>query len=164
MPRCRPRATAHRLLATEGTVEAGRYGELVHALDAGVELNFGRVSAPRAADRERRPVRCRDDRRGARVRRAAEGRGVDTVILGCTHYRSIRRSSSACSARRDARLLRGRDGAEVAETLARKGYENDAAREGSYRFLTTGRPDAFREMGALPAAPDREVEHVELAR
>ncbi|MGZ4379051.1 MAG: glutamate racemase, partial [Gaiellaceae bacterium] len=53
---------------------------------------------------------------------------------------------------------------EVAETLARKGYENDVDREGSYRFLTTGDPEAFREMGArflqLPVA---EVEHVELA-
>src|SRR5438034_5244851 len=49
-------------------------------------------------------------------------------------------------------------------TLARKGYENDPAREGSYRFLTTGDPDVFREMGVrflqLPVA---EVEHVELA-
>jgi glutamate racemase len=48
--------------------------------------------------------------------------------------------------------------------LARKGYENDPGRQGSYRFLTTGDPHAFREMGArflqLPVA---DVEHVELA-
>jgi len=50
---------------------------------------------------------------------------------------------------------------EVAETLARKEIENDEAREGSYRFLTTGDPDAFREMGKrFLQLPIREVEHV----
>jgi glutamate racemase len=36
---------------------------------------------------------------------------------------------------------------EVAETLARKGIENVASREGTYRFLTTGDPGLFRETG-----------------
>ena len=44
----------------------------------------------------------------------------------------------------------------MAETLARKGIENDARREGAYRFLTTGDPELFRETGrALPPAADR---------
>jgi glutamate racemase len=53
---------------------------------------------------------------------------------------------------------------EVSETLARKGIENDPAREGVYRFLTTGEPGAFRALGErflqLPLA---EVEHVDVA-
>ena len=53
---------------------------------------------------------------------------------------------------------------EVAETLARKGYENDAGREGSYRFLTTGDPGSFRAMGArFLQLPIDDVEHVDLA-
>ena len=53
---------------------------------------------------------------------------------------------------------------EVAQTLARKSYENDPAREGTYRFLTTGDPDAFREMGArFLQLPIAGVEHVEVA-
>jgi glutamate racemase len=52
---------------------------------------------------------------------------------------------------------------EVAETLARKRIENDAAREGAYRFLTTGDPDAFRERGKrFLQLPIREVERVGL--
>ena len=51
-----------------------------------------------------------------------------------------------------------------AETLERKGIENDAAREGDYRFLTTGDADVFRELGErflqLPLA---EVERVAIA-
>src|SRR4051794_36383521 len=72
------------LLATEGTVAAGRYRELVHALDAGVEL----VSIP--CPPLRPPIRRGDPVRAAMtdaVREYAaslkEAR-VDTVILGCT--------------------------------------------------------------------------------
>src|SRR5258705_461481 len=53
---------------------------------------------------------------------------------------------------------------EAAETLARKGIENAESREGSYRFLTTGDPEQFREMGArFLQLPIDEVEQVTLA-
>jgi hypothetical protein len=42
--------------------------------------------------------------------------------------------------------------------------DNDPAREGRYRFLTTGDPDAFREMGRrFLQLPIRDVEHVTVA-
>ena len=53
---------------------------------------------------------------------------------------------------------------EVAETLARKGIENEESREGSYRFLTTGDPAAFRSLGErFLQLPLGEVEHVAVA-
>ena len=52
---------------------------------------------------------------------------------------------------------------EVEETLRRKRFENDAEREGSYRFLTTGDPDAFRVQGRrFLLFPIDDVEHVTL--
>jgi glutamate racemase len=52
----------------------------------------------------------------------------------------------------------------VAETLARKGIENAADREGTHRFLTTGDPEAFRVTGArFLQLPIGEVEHVTVA-
>ena len=36
---------------------------------------------------------------------------------------------------------------QVAETLERKGITNAPARDGAYRFLTTGDPDRFRTLG-----------------
>jgi glutamate racemase len=55
---------------------------------------------------------------------------------------------------------------EVAETLARKGFENDSHRDGSYRFLTTGDPALFRELGErflqLPIATVEQVAVAEL--
>ena len=153
------------LLATEGTVAAGRYAELVHALDAGVQLVP--IACPRLV-----PLIESEDPFGAEtidaVREYAaplrEAR-VDTVILGCTHYPLIRPIFQRVFGRDVTLVFSAEETArEVAETLARKGYENDPRREGSYRFLTTGDPDAFREMGArflqLPVA---DVEHVELA-
>jgi glutamate racemase len=55
---------------------------------------------------------------------------------------------------------------EVAETLARKGCENDGNREGVYRFLTTGDPQLFRALGErflqLPLGPVEQVRVSEL--
>ena len=52
----------------------------------------------------------------------------------------------------------------MAETLARKGVENERDREGAYRFLTTGDPEAFRELGRrFLQLPVRDVEHVTVA-
>jgi glutamate racemase len=153
------------LLATEGTVAAGRYAELVHALDAGVQLVP--VACPRLV-----PLIESEDPFGAETAAAVREYAaplkeaeVDTVILGCTHYPLIRPIFQRVFGRDVTLVFSAEETArEVAETLARKGYENDPTREGSYRFLTTGDPDAFREMGArflqLPVA---EVEHVELA-
>ena len=52
----------------------------------------------------------------------------------------------------------------MAETLARKGIENEDRREGAYRFLTTGDPELFREMGRrFLQLPIAVAEHVEIA-
>ena len=54
---------------------------------------------------------------------------------------------------------------EVAETLARKGIENEPGRSGGSRFLTTGDPAAFRAMGRrFLQFPIDDVEHVTVAR
>ena len=90
--------------------------------------------------------------------------GCDTVILGCTHYPLLRPVFQRAFGR-DVTLVFSADetAREVAETLARKGFENDGAREGAYRFLTTGEPELFRVLGErflqLPLA---DVEHVEV--
>jgi glutamate racemase len=136
------------LLATEATVASGRYEELVHGLDAGAELVS--VACPRLV-----PLIEGDDpfaeNTTAAVRECAapllEAR-VDTVILGCTHYPLIRPIFQRVFGRGITLVFSAEETArEVAETLARKGIENDERREGRYRFLTTGEPALFRETG-----------------
>src|SRR5690242_10140627 len=153
------------LLATQATVEAGRYAKLIGDLDAGAEL-FA-VACPRLV-----PLIESDDPFSAQTTEAVreyaaplKEAGVDTVILGCTHYPLIRPIFQRVFGRDVTLVFSAEETAqEVAQTLARKGYENDTAREGKYRFLTTGDPDAFREMGVrFLQLPIADVEHVEVA-
>jgi glutamate racemase len=154
------------LLATEATVESGRYAELVHALDAGAEVVA--VSCPRLV-----PLIEGDDPFGEETADAVRGYAaalrdadVDTVILGCTHYPLIRPIFQRVFGRGVTLVFSAEETArEVAETLARKGVENDDAREGAYRFLTTGDPAHFREMGRrFLQLPIAEAEHVDVAK
>ena len=90
---------------------------------------------------------------------------VDTVILGCTHYPLIRPILQRVFGRGVTLVFSAEETArEAAETLERKGIENDDAREGTYRFLTTGDPELFREMGRrFLQLPIDGAEHVEVA-
>src|ERR1700736_4523214 len=153
------------LLATAGTVAGGRYGELVRTLDAGAA--FCPVACPGLVDliEEDAPFeQTLEAVRGyAAPLRAA---GVDTVILGCTHYPLIRPILQRVFGR-DVRLVFSAEetAREVAETLGRRGVENEAAREGVYRFLTTGDPAASRAAGRrFLQLPVGEVEHVTVAQ
>ena len=89
------------------------------------------------------------------------------MILGCTHYPLLRPVFQRTFGR-DVTLVFSADetAREVAETLARKGFGNDPAREGRYRFLTTGDPELFRSLGErflqLPLADVEQVEVREL--
>jgi glutamate racemase len=153
------------LLATQATVASGRYEELVRALDAGAELTA--VACPRLV-----PLIEGDDpfaeETAAAVREYAaplRARGCDTVILGCTHYPLIRPILQRVFGRDVTLVFSAEETArEVAETLARKRIEHERGREGAYRFLTTGDPDAFRAMGRrFLQLPVGEVERVEVA-
>ena len=90
---------------------------------------------------------------------------MDTVILGCTHYPLIRPILQRVLGRGVTLVFSAEETArEVAETLARKGIENGDDREGSYRFLTTGDPELFRDMGRrFLQLPIGAAEHVEVA-
>jgi glutamate racemase len=154
------------LLATQGTVDSGRYAQLVQALDAGVSLLP--VACPRLV-----PLIESDDPYGAETEEAVRAyaaplkeAGVDTVILGCTHYPLIRPVFQRVFGRDVTLVFSAEETArEVAETLARKRVENDGSRDGAYRFLTTGDPATFRDMGTrFLQFPIGDVEHVTLAQ
>lgn len=150
------------ILATEATVRSNAYQSALATLDAGLEI-FP-VACPRLA-----PLIQEGDVFSEEVEQAAreyvaplKEAAVDTVILGCTHYPLItpmlRRLlgpevSLINSAEETAR--------EVREILERKLIKNNSGREGTYRFLTTGDPEDFRQVGArFLQLPIREVERV----
>jgi glutamate racemase len=153
------------LLATEATVNAGRYAALVYALDAGVQL-FP-LACPKLVPLIESDDPFSEDTVGA-VREYAQplkDAGCDTVILGCTHYPLIRPIFQRVFGRDVTLVFSAEETArEVAETLARKGIENDSARVGTYRFLTTGDVETFRRLGTrFLQLPIAAVEHVSTA-
>jgi glutamate racemase len=157
------------VLATEATVASGRYEEAVHALDAGAHV-FS-TACPRlvpliesAAPNEEIDAAVREY--GQPLKQAE----VDTVILGCTHYPLIKPVFERVFGRRTTLIFSAVETArEVAETLERKGIENDPAREGSSGFLTTGTVDEFRALGErflqlpLPKVEQVAIRDLELA-
>jgi glutamate racemase len=153
------------LLATQATVASGRYEALVHTLDAGARVVP--VACPRLV-----PLIESDDPFGEETTQAVreyaaplKAAAVDTVILGCTHYPLIRPIFQRVFGRGVTLVFSAEETArEAAETLVRKGIENELGREGAYRFLTTGDPEQFRLTGArFLQLPIAEVEHVTVA-
>jgi glutamate racemase len=137
------------VMATEATVASGRYPDAVALLDAGAAVH--QVACPDLV-----PLIQAGDVHGDAVLAAAKGyaaplkaAGVDTVILGCTHYPLIRPMLQRIFGR-DVTLVTSAEeiAREVAETLVRRSVGNDPAREGLYRFACTGDPAAFRAVAA----------------
>jgi glutamate racemase len=154
------------LLATQATVDAGRYATLVRTLDAGVR--FHAVACPRLVPL----IESAEPFGEATIEAVREyaaplkDAGCDTVILGCTHYPLIRPILQRVFGRDVTLVFSAEETArEAAETLRRKGIENAPGREGSYRFLTTGDPASFRELGQrFLQLPLGDVEQVTIAQ
>ena len=158
------RATRNRrvgLLATQATVSAGRYHALVQTLDAGIR--FTAVACPDLV-----PLIEAGEQTVESVRTYAaplQEAGCDTVILGCTHYPLIRPVFERVFGRDVTLVFSAEETArDVADTLARKGWQNMPGRLGEYRFLTTGDPELFRRLGErFLQLPLGEVEQVTVA-
>lgn len=161
------------LLATPTTVASGAYEQAVHAVDPHVTLHA--VPCPTLAPLIQAGEQF-DERVVSTVRDACaplRHAGVDTVILGCTHYPLISPmlqrllgptvtlvSSGAALARQVEHALSTRGLAAVD-----RGASSQAEFwEGDYRFLCTGDVDAFRELGTrFLQMPLGEIEQVRLA-
>ncbi len=154
MPGARAAAQATRarrigILATEATVQSQAYQNALKSLDAGLEVSA--VACPRLA-----PLIQNGDVFSEEVEEAArryvtplKSASVDTVILGCTHYPLIARMLRRLLGPQVALIDSAQEIArEVAEILARKGIGNREGREGDYRFLASGDPVEFKEVGA----------------
>lgn len=135
------------LLATTATVRSGSYPRMIEAHDAGVVVTS--VECPRLAP----AIQSGDAIDEGIVEMVRDytapliDAGVDTVILGCTHYPMVERLLRRCLP--GVTLIKSGEALarEVQETLERKGLLRPAGREGGYRFACSGDPRSFRETG-----------------
>jgi glutamate racemase len=153
------------VMATEATVQSGRYPAAITALDAGAHVT--QVACPELV-----PLIQAGDTHGHGIHEAAKRYAeplkqadVDTVILGCTHYPLIRPMLQRIFGR-DVGLITSAEevAREVAATLERRAVGNDPERDGAYTFLCTGDEAAFREVaGRFLQLPLTAVERVDPA-
>lgn len=153
------------VLATEATIASGRYTEAIHDLDAGVEVVP--VACPGLAEAIQggEPYSERTLELAQAACEPLRDAGVDTVVLGCTHYPLIRHMLQR-ELGADVQTIAAAEelADEVAATLARKGWQRDADHRGAYTFLCTGDVEAFRTEGTrFLQLPIGDVEHVAVA-
>jgi glutamate racemase len=154
------------VLATPATVEAGAYHRALERQGRGLEVF--EVSAPDLAGIIQGGPTFSEDV-VAKVRfycTPLHRAGVDTLILGCTHYPLVGPLLQRILGR-DVRLVSA--GHAIAATAQRlleaAGAESERHGEGSYRFLCTGDAESFRELGTrFLQMPLGDVERVEPAR
>jgi glutamate racemase len=153
------------LMATQATVESGAYAHAVAQADPFVELASvacgdlaGMIEGGFPFDH----AVVESVRGYVDPLRAA---GVDTVILGCTHYPLIGPMLQRMLGRDVEIITSGTPLARQVEHVlgARVLASRRTAGEGEYRFLTTGDVDAFRALGTyFLQLPLGEVGHVSL--
>lgn len=149
-------ATTHSgkigLLATPATVQSGAYERAVAEADPHVTLvsvpcpdlapliQAGGVGGDGISNEVLATVR-------SYVQPLREA-GVDTVILGCTHYPMVRPMLQRFLGRGVTIVTSGAALARQAEhALASRGLANPQQTEGAYNFLCTGDPHAFKTLG-----------------
>jgi glutamate racemase len=152
------------LLATPATVESGAYAEAIASADPHVELVS--VAAPDLAPMIQAGVSF-DDAVMETVRgyvAPLRDAGVDTVILGCTHYPLIRPMLQRMLGRGVTIVTSGAALArQVEHALGSRSLASPRTGEGSYDFLCTGDVEAFRALGTrFLQLPLGAVERVDL--
>ena len=136
------------LLATPATVASGAYARELERVAPGATLHAVATSelAPliqEGGEVDERVVACVEEACGP-FREA----GVDTVILGCTHYPLVRPIIQRALGRGVEIVTSGQAIAEEVEhALAERGLERESSRRGRYRFLCSGDPESFRSLG-----------------
>ncbi len=136
------------VLATPNTVQSGSYRRALEKQGRALEVT--EVEAPDLA-----PFIQQGSPFDEGVMEMARGycaplrsAGVDTLILGCTHYPLVAPMLQRILGR-DVRLVSGGHAVAAAaqRTLERAGLAREPDGEGDYRFLCSGDVDSFRELG-----------------
>ena len=151
------------LLATPATVASRAYERAIAQVDPFVELTSVPCPdlAPLIEEHSFEPHVLETVRGYVAPLREA---GVDTVVLGSTHYPLIRPMLQRLLGRGVQTMTSGAPLArQVEHVLGARGLATPRGGEGTYRFLATGDPAAFRAQGSrFLQLPVEHVEHVDL--
>ena len=149
--------TNHRVgvIGTVGTIGSGAYQRAVQAHRGTVELTCaacpGFVEFVERGETDTDQVRVLAERLLQPVRQA----GVDTLLLGCTHYPFLARTIGEVMGR-DVVLVSSADETafEVRSLLEETGLVRRSASKGAHRFISSGDTTLFSEVGRRLLGPE----------
>jgi glutamate racemase len=149
-------------MATPATVASGAYAAAIAAADPFVDVTS--IACPDLTEIIEGGFPF-DERVVDVVRaycRPLREAGVDTVILGCTHYPLVRPMLQRFLGRGVEIVSSGAPVArQVEHVLGSRGLGSPQSGEGRYSFLSTGDTEAFRALGTrFLQMPLGAVEHV----
>lgn len=149
------RATKNKkigVIGTSATIKSHSYKRLIEKLDGSVEVTeqdcplFVPLVENGFIDKDDPVVRLVIEKYLAPLVRA----GVDTVILGCTHYPIIKRAISSVIGGEVTLIDSGRETALCAEKiLAEKGLLNSSCEKGSCEFYVSDAPEGFENIAGI---------------
>jgi glutamate racemase len=152
------------VIGTEATIHSRAYQKAIHALDAGAVVH-SRACPSLVGFVERGEVH------GPGIEKEVRGyveplqeQGVDTLVLGCTHYPLIHEVIDEVMGDR-VRLISSDEevAREVEENLVRRGYLRDSSRTPEHRFMCSGSVEQAINLGRMFLGPQVEtVEKIEL--
>ncbi|MGH9155132.1 MAG: glutamate racemase [Acidimicrobiales bacterium] len=150
----------HRVgvIGTVGTIASGAYQRAVRALRAPVQLTCaacpGLVEFVERGETDSQQVRVLAGRLLEPLRRA----GVDTLLLGCTHYPFLARTIADVMGRQVLLVSSADETAfEVRAILDGGGLTSRHGGKGSARFVSTGDMELFRRLGSRLLGPNLDV-------
>lgn len=152
------------VLATPNTVESGAYRRALEAIGRGLDVI--EVEAPDLASFIQDGALFDEDTMTMARSYCAPlmDAGVDTLILGCTHYPLVAPMLQRILGR-DVRLVSGGHAvaAAVQRALGAAGLDRPSDGEGTYEFISTGDPASFQAVGTrFLQMPLGKVERVDL--
>ena len=144
------------MIGTVGTIGSGAYQRAVADTGAAVELVFaacpGFVEFVERGEADSDQVHVLAERLLAPVRE----RGVDTLLLGCTHYPYLARTHRDVMGR-DVVLVSSADETAFAVSRALADLDlrrDDPDRVGSHRFVSSGDVGSFARLGQRLLGPE----------
>jgi glutamate racemase len=143
------------VIGTVGTIGSGAYQRAVRATRADVELACaacpGFVEFVERGETDTEQVHVLAERLLAPVKQA----GVDTLLLGCTHYPFLARTIGDVMGREVVLVSSAEETAfEVLSILDETGLGRRTPGKGRHRFVSSGDVDWFRDLGRRLLGPE----------
>jgi glutamate racemase len=141
------------VIGTVGTIGSGAYQRAVADVAPDVELTCGAcpgfVEFVERGETDSEQVRVLAERLLEPIRRA----GVDTLLLGCTHYPYLARTIGDVMGR-DVVLVSSADETAFAVRELLGSTDEPSAPSGSHRFLSSGDVERFMRLGQRLLGPE----------